>query len=135
MIERVLIVTIVGLLGWLAYWGWTRYQLQRVTPSAPGLEVRRPGVASILYFTAPYCAPCKTVQRPALKALETEFGERLQIITIDATEKPDIADHWRVMSVPTTFVLDDTGTPRAVNSGVARTDKLQKQLAAIGLNS
>ncbi|MEE8482484.1 MAG: thioredoxin family protein [Acidiferrobacterales bacterium] len=133
MIERLLITVVLIVLGALAYWSWTRYQLGSIKPNAPGLESRRRGVPSILYFTAPGCAPCRTVQRPALQSLEAQYDDQLQVITVDAMEQTEIANHWRVVSVPTTFVLDSSGAPQAVNMGVARTDKLQRQLANIGL--
>ena len=133
MIERLLITVVLIVLGVLAYWGWTRYQLRRIKPDAPGLESRRHGVPSILYFTTPDCAPCRTVQRPALQSLAAQYGDQLQVITVDAMEQTEIANHWRVVSVPTTFVLDSSGAPQAVNMGVTRVDKLQRQLANVGL--
>jgi thiol-disulfide isomerase/thioredoxin len=95
----------------------------------PGL---RKGVPAILYFTTPTCAPCKTIQRPALQQVRTKLGDRLQIIEVDAVSQPDLASAWNVLSVPTTYIIDAKGQPRHVNHGVAVAEKLLKQIAEIG---
>jgi thioredoxin 1 len=93
-----------------------------------GLENLRPGIPAILYFTSPDCMPCKTVQRPALAEVGARMGERIQIIEIDSTNLPDLAEYWGVLSVPTTFIIDSSGRPRQVNHGVTRVEKLMGQL-------
>jgi thioredoxin-like negative regulator of GroEL len=92
------------------------------------LETLHPGAPVLLYFTTPTCAPCKTIQRPAIKKLEEQVGGKLQVIEIDASARPELASRWGVLSVPTTFVIDAQGKPRHVNHGVASADKLLKQI-------
>lgn len=89
------------------------------------------GKPTLLYFTTPNCAPCKTIQRPAVNIIRENLGERIQVIEIDATAQPQIASVWGVMSVPTTFIIDQTGKPRHVNHGVASSEKLHRQLEEI----
>lgn len=88
----------------------------------------QPGRPVILYFTTPDCAPCRTIQRPALQRVQAEWGDRLQVIEVDATRHADLAKRWGVLSVPTTFLLDTTGKPRFVNHGVTRAEHLMEQL-------
>ncbi len=90
------------------------------------------GKPAILYFTSPGCVPCITIQRPALTHLLAAFGSRLQVLEVDATEHPRLADAWGVLSVPTTFIIDARGRPRGVNHGATRADRLASQLAALG---
>jgi thioredoxin-like negative regulator of GroEL len=90
-----------------------------------------PNKPVIVYFTTPDCAPCKTVQRPALQKVTTILGENVQVVEIDATERPDLAKTWGVMSVPTTFLLDAHGEARYVNNGVTRAEKLMEQLQSL----
>jgi thioredoxin-like negative regulator of GroEL len=120
---------IIGV-GTLAYCAWNRYCLFRLKRGVrrPGLENWQSGTPGILYFTTPECTPCRTMQRPALARLQTEFGAPFQIIEIDASVHGNIADHWGVFSVPTTFVLNASGEPVAVNHGVANASKLKQQL-------
>ncbi len=96
------------------------------------LDSFRRGQPGIVYFTTPDCAACKAVQRPALAALQERLRGSLQVIEIDAADRPDLAKAWSVLTVPTTFVLDRDGRPRHVNQGVASTDKLATQLRSVG---
>lgn len=132
MIERLGLALVLIALGWLVYAGATRYVLDRRARKGLGLKAYVHGRPAILYFTAPGCAPCITVQRPALMELYTAFDGRLQVIEVDCTENPELADAWGVLSVPTTFVIDSQGRPRGVNHGVARAMRLRDQLALIG---
>lgn len=93
-----------------------------------GLGDFRAGIPAILYFTTPDCVPCRTVQGPAIEELRAQYGDRLQIVKIDASERTDMADQWGVLSVPTTFIINAQGQPRHVNNGVATAQKLAQQL-------
>ncbi len=119
------------------YWIWTHMQLNLLRrrtnrTKGLGLDEFRVGVPAILYFTAPDCVPCKTVQTPVLETLRKQYGDRLQIIKVDASERSDLADHWGVLSAPTTFIIDTQGRPRHVNNGVASAAKLRRQLRELG---
>jgi thiol-disulfide isomerase/thioredoxin len=83
---------------------------------------------TLVYFSIPTCAPCKTIQRPAIQKLAQIMEGSLHVVEIDAAEQPQIARRWGVMSVPTTFLIDPRGKLRHVNHGVARTEKLLLQL-------
>ncbi len=132
LLSRVLTSMVFIALGLLAYLAWNRWHLRRLSRAsvqrAPGLEQWRPGVPAILYFTTPDCAPCRTLQRPALERLKRELTDGLQVIEIDASAQTAVADHWGVLSVPTTFVLDTLGRPQTVNHGATQAKKLRRQL-------
>ncbi len=135
MIERVEISGAIIAVGIALYWGWVRLQLwrlQRTTKATPGLETLNSGLPAILYFSTPECVPCRAAQEPAFETLLGELGARLQVIQIDATAQPAVADYWGVLSVPTTFVIDHLGRPRRVNHGVASARKLSGQLKELG---
>lgn len=114
-----------------AYWLINQYLLTRARASVNTLPAPLPKKPTIVYFTTPDCAPCKTVQRPALQKLTDLLGEKLHVIEIDASEHPDVARTWGVMSVPTTFLLDEKGTAKYVNNGVARLEKLIEQVKTL----
>lgn len=133
ILVRILISIALVTVGIAAYWLTTRITLQRARNQLAGLEGARPGYPTILYFTSPTCAPCRAVQRPALQSLQQKYGATLQVVMVDAQARPDLADYWGVLSVPTTFVFDRVGTPRFMNPGVASAEKLERQLADAGL--
>jgi thioredoxin-like negative regulator of GroEL len=118
---------IIGL-GASLYFLVNRLILSHDRSRSAGLETTRRGAPVLLYFTTPTCAPCKTVQRPAIQRLHEKLGEWLQVVEIDAAAHPEIASQWGVLSVPTTFVIDPRGQPRYVNHGVASAEKLLKQI-------
>ncbi len=117
--------------GLAAYALSTRLALARVRLKNVSSSLFRSGKPAILYFTTPTCAPCKTIQRPAIQRLQEQMGDRLQIVEIDATDKPEVADEWGVLSVPTTFIIDAKGLPRHVNHGVATLEKLWQQIQSL----
>jgi len=121
---------IIGL-GVFIFWLINQRLLVRAQSNVSTLIKQLPKKPVIVYFTTPDCAPCKTIQRPALNQLSSLMGDKLQVIEIDATERPDLASQWGVFSVPTTFLLDARGEARYVNNGVARVEKLMEQLQTL----
>ncbi|MBE0671925.1 MAG: thioredoxin family protein [Anaerolineales bacterium] len=126
-------VSAIGIifLGVGMYWLANQFLLSRAKSSLTSLPNPLPNIPVIVYFTTPDCAPCKSVQRPALDKLTSLLGEKLHVVEIDATERPDLAKTWGVMSVPTTFLLDARGEARYVNNGVARVEKLMEQIQTL----
>lgn len=118
-------------LGVLAYWLVNQRLLARARSNVPSLFAVPPQKPVIVYFTTPDCVPCKTIQRPALRQLASLMGDKLEVIEIDATERPDLAKQWGVLGVPTTFLLDARGEARYVNNGVTRAEKLMEQLQTL----
>jgi len=125
-----LAVGIIGL-GLLAYWLVNQRLLIRARHNVFALLNKMPNKPVLVYFTTPDCAPCKTVQRPAIDRVSNVLGEKLEVIEINAYEQPDLAQTWGVMSVPTTFVIDERGEARYVNNGVARAEKLLEQIETL----
>ena len=138
MLERVLLsiaLIVLGTIGWIVF---NRLSVRRAARMAvqhaddPALSSLQVGIPAVLYFTTPSCAPCRTLQRPALDQLKTAFGsDRIQVLQIDATEQPELADRWGVFSAPTTFILDSSLTPRLINRGVASFETLKNQVGMI----
>jgi thiol-disulfide isomerase/thioredoxin len=135
-LDRLLLALAIILAGVLLYrlvinLSLRRARLVQAHSRLPGLDATRPGLPVLLYFTTPTCAPCKTVQRPAIQRLQENLGGGLEVVEVDAASQPEIASQWGVLSVPTTFLIDAQGKPRYVNHGVAPLEKLQRQYAEL----
>jgi thioredoxin-like negative regulator of GroEL len=128
LLERLLMAVAISGLGVAAYILFNRITLKRAESKVARFSSYRPGVPALVYFTTPTCAPCKTVQRPTIERVKSNFGRWFQVIEVDASSQPELAQEWGVMSVPTTFVIDAQGAPRYVNHGVTNAETLIKQL-------
>ena len=125
---RTLLAVGIAAAGFGVYLLVNRLILKRAAKQLLGLDAFNPGRPAVLYFTMEGCVPCKTTQRPALAALIEMTGSKVQIIEVDVVERPDLAESWGVLSVPTTFIIDPSGQPRQINHGVALAEKLLDQL-------
>jgi thioredoxin 1 len=56
----------------------------------------------VLRFTAPWCAPCKSLGN-TLSTIETN----VPIVVIDIDEDPSMAAKYNIRSVPTMIMLDE----------------------------
>ena len=128
ILNRFLLAAVIAGIGLIAYNLVNRYLLAKNQGRITQFSGYQEGVPAILYFTTPTCAPCKTIQRPALKKVKDMLGDRIQILEIDASIDSRVASSWGVISVPTTFIFDEKGRPRYVNHGVAIAEKLFQQL-------
>lgn len=133
-ISRALLAAALCLLG-IALWRAINWLARRNT--APGLamlqDLRAPHAVAgplLVYFTTPECIPCKTIQEPAIRAVQAELKD-LEVIKIDATQKPHLADQWGVFSVPTTFLITTRGRVQHINRGTVRAERLLQQLAGM----
>jgi thioredoxin 1 len=117
--------------GALFYWLLNSAILLRTRVRAAGIDLSIDGTPTLLYFTTPDCAPCRTIQRPAIQRLQEIIGDSVKVVEVDASAQPEIASRWGVLSVPTTFVIDTNGEARHVNHGVTSTETLMRQINAV----
>ena len=128
MIERMIItLVIVGVLA-LLWLGWQYYKTKLIRNIQAGEFTGKP---TLLYFTGEYCAVCKHQQSPIIGQIAAAFGEGLTVEQHDAAARPDLAQQYRVLTLPTTVILDGAGQAVEVNYGLAQKHKLEAQLSAI----
>lgn len=131
LLLRALVAIGIIVAGLGAYWLINQRLLVRARNNVFTLFPTLPKKPILVYFTTPDCVPCKTVQRPAIDQVRGLLGENLQVVEVNAYERPDLAQKWGVVSVPTTFLLDARGEARYVNNGVARAQKLMEQIQTL----
>ena len=128
LFARIMISLAIVAGGLLLYWLLNRMLLARARVQANRLSLGGRGRPILLYFSSPTCAPCRTVQRPAIQRLSEMTAGRLEVVEIDTAQRPEVASQWGVLSVPTTLVIDAQGRPRHVNHGVTPAEKLMQQI-------
>ena len=98
----------------------------RFTPADLGVvKLERPSVVLVEFFGED-CAPCVTVQR-RIDKIATELPD-VQIVSIDAGARMDVADRHEVRRVPTLFVLDPDLRVIWRASGVPSEDAIRNAL-------
>lgn len=78
-------------------------------------------------FWAEWCGPCKMLN-PVLNEIANEAGDRVTIAKINVDEEPELANRFRVQSIPTMVVFRN-GTEQGRLVGLASKKKIVEQLA------
>lgn len=140
MIGRALVLTMVSVLvvlvvGAVRLWSTRRTERLRANQSEPlwrALNESPDGRPSLVVFSTPGCTACRTVQLPAVEAVEARFGQGLRILKVDLSQRPAVGEAFKVLTAPTTVVLSGDGRVGSVNHGYAAADQLSAQLSALG---
>ena len=69
-------------------------------------EVMKADVPVLVDFWAPWCGPCRMVS-PIIDSLSNEVGNSAKVCKINIDEQPELASHFKVMSIPTLAVLKE----------------------------
>jgi len=87
------------------------------------------GKPGFLIFGSPRCAPFMQAQKPAANKVARELDGAIQLLEVNVTEEPALAERYGIVSLPTVFVLDAKGRPRKVNHGLVSADEMRRQIA------
>ena len=126
MIERVLITSLLVLLGTTAYATFKRRHVRVLGD----LETAVTASPTILYFASESCAACPSQAR-YLDQLVSLWQDRLVIQKIDTEVEPETAAKYGVFTLPTTILIDQQGDVREINYGLTHTHKLTQQVASL----
>src|SRR5687768_4551303 len=89
-------------------------------------EVLKSELPVLVYFTADWCQPCKTV-RPEVEALARDLEGKAKVVKVDVDKSKRLATTLRIQSVPT-FVVFSKGRPVVGEQGVLRRQQLAELL-------
>lgn len=134
MFERLLIVLLVGaavIAAWrlVGLWQARRLHQLRQSPLLPELiPLLIPGRPAVLAFSTPGCRECRSLQLPALQKLERRLSEQVAIAHLSVPEHPALVEHFGILTVPATVVLDAAGTVQHINLRYTDAEQLQAQL-------
>ena len=116
----------VGGLG-LVWLGWQYYKTKLMQTIQPHESYR--GKSTLLYFTADYCPACKFQQAPIIETLAAQFGDSIAVEKYDVSKQPELASQYKVLTLPTTVILDPQGQVAHINYGLTHQAKLETQLS------
>ncbi|MCU1482016.1 MAG: thioredoxin [Subtercola sp.] len=85
--------------------------------------------ATLLQFSTEFCSTC-----PATRRMLGEIAARtdgVAHVDVDLTHRGDLANRYRILQTPTTFILDGRGALVARIGGATRRDVVERQLALV----
>lgn len=77
----------------------------KIVNSAEFRDEIKNGVVLVDFF-ATWCGPCKMLA-PVLEQVSEEMAGKVNVIKVDIDQSPDLADEFKIASVPTMMVFKD----------------------------
>src|SRR5215467_6077397 len=128
-------LVLVSLLIVLIVWSGRRFvETQRrralaAFPLSPGVDANASlSQVRILAFSSHDCHQCHELQIPALQRVVDARGSKVSVAEVDAPNSPDLTQRYRILTLPSTVIMDATGHAHAVNYGFANTHLLLEQV-------
>ena len=95
-------------------------------------EVLKAEVPVLVDFFANWCMPCKMFA-PVLDEVANSYEGKLKIVKVDIDEAIQLAQKYRVMSIPTIKLFTGDEEPRATFVGAMSQEELEDWLAENGV--
>jgi hypothetical protein len=134
---RVGVLVLISILLVLVVWAGRRFvEAQRfralaAVPSTFGGNMDTHASLSqvrILAFSSDDCRQCHEMQIPALQRVLDARGSKVSVAEVDAPNSPDLTQRYRILTLPSTVIMDAAGRTHAVNYGFANTKLLLDQV-------
>ena len=77
----------------------------KIVNGAEFREEIKNGVVLVDFF-ATWCGPCKMLA-PVLEQVSEEMAGKVNVIKVDIDQCPDLADEFKIVSVPTMMIFKD----------------------------
>ncbi len=137
-IVRIGVLVLVSILLWLTVWSGRRFveaQRQRALAATPIISGNDNvganaswSLVRILAFSSADCRQCHELQIPALQRVLDARGSKVSVAEVDTPNSPALTQQYRVLTLPSTVVMDAAGRAHAVNYGFANTQRLLEQV-------
>ncbi len=92
-------------------------------------EVLNSQIPVLVDFYADWCGPCK-MMAPVVENLAESFEGKVKVGKLNIDDEMDIAQKYRVMSIPT-FIIFKDGKAVETSVGAMQKDELEKKLQKI----
>ena len=106
--------------------------MMKVTKANFEQEVLNAKTPVLVDFFANWCMPCKMFA-PVLDEVAESYVNRLKIVKVDIDEAVELAQKYRVMSIPTIKLFTGEAEPRATFVGAMSQEELEELLAENGV--
>ncbi len=135
---RASVLVFVSILLLLVVWSGRRYvemQRRRALAAVPIIlessnreDHSGLSLVHILAFSSDDCRQCHEMQIPALQRVLDARGSKVSVAEVDAPNSPDLTQRYRILTLPSTVIMDASGRAHAVNYGFANTQRLLDQV-------
>jgi thioredoxin 1 len=92
-------------------------------------EIAASPVPVLIEFWAQWCPPCRLIA-PILDSIAADYADRLRVGKVNSDERPELAQRYGVMSVPTILVFSQ-GELRQRLVGARSRSRLLEELAGV----
>jgi len=79
-------------------------------------EVKESGKASIVQFSATWCAPCRAL-KPVMEEISNEMSDKLNFFYMDIDQSPSTPTLFSIRGVPTLIQFDEKGEQKGIKVG------------------
>jgi thioredoxin len=100
--------------------------VKHISSRAFGEEVLKSSIPVLVDFYADWCGPCRMLA-PPLERAAGEFAGRVKVVKVNVDEEPELAEQFRVESIPTLVFVHD-GEIIGRTSGLVSEISLRKTL-------
>ena len=90
--------------------------LQNLTDENFNKNIKESGKASIVQFSANWCAPCRTL-RPIMEEISNEMAGKLNFFYMDIDSSPNTPTLFTIRGVPTLIIFDKNGEQKNLKVG------------------
>lgn len=73
-------------------------------------------MSKVLYFSADWCGPCKAM-KPIVEKFQEEHSNP-EVVRVDADQEFELAQQYKISSVPTFILIDEDGNEINRHRGV-----------------
>lgn len=77
-----------------------------IEASSANFDQLTTGPLTVVDFWAPWCGPCK-MMAPVMEKLEEQFGDRIKFVKMNVDGNQEIAQRYKVMSIPSLVLFRD----------------------------
>lgn len=77
-----------------------------IEASSANFDQLTTGPLTVVDFWSPWCGPCK-MMAPVMEKLEEQFGDRIKFVKMNVDGNQEIAQRYKVMSIPSLVLFRD----------------------------